>query len=279
MLNLQPFQNFFTIFYIFGLNPFISFSNIKKKHSPIISALPRIINILVNVAITCNGAIFHRNLDYNVRLVYPIFVILSCVYICNYVAIVENLCHLNSARLILKNISFSINSLRTSLNIHFSYKTWKNSVKRKFILQMFVITIGSLVKYYFLNSWGLWRCSAWVFVSVLKSLNLIHFVFYVDFITIMLESLNSKISHMMIDRTVSWCEDESNGKLSIMHHIKSIHFKCWKISQHANSMFGWFIVVFIIEMIAVKTLESFRIFVVLSESCDHCLTRKYFHSD
>lgn len=279
MIKLQSFQTYFTTYYVFGLNPFVSFSGVHKDLSPIMLILPRIVNILVNALIVYRLSLVLYEESKSVDL---LLISWLCVNSGNCVPIFENWCNLHSAREILKSLSFIIESLEISLDIHFPYKVFEKSVKSKFLLQIMMVFVTSFVNNYLVgivNGWSLEFGVLLVIPNLIRCVSSSHFIFYIEFMTFTLAKLNQKVVTIMNDRNISWCRGENKEWLHIFRQMKLIHFKLWKVSRDVNALFGWFFVAFIIDMSLLLTREPFRAFIVAADSDLHytLIFRKYVY--
>lgn len=263
MNNLRPFQHYFTLFYFVGLNSYVSFSDTTKKSPKLISILHRLITISITLFFLQRmNKRFNDALDSS-----PISQILLMVIRLQYATLVstlENICNEHLVRRTLITLSFIIQSFETILKTEFPYKRFKRSVEWKFLLQVIMYFVILLMKMFFLihmrNEWVIKLILA--IHIVIKYVNIFHFLFYADFIIFSLTLLNQQFINMISERNALWCREQYEQCLCIMNRMKMIHFKLWKISQNANSLFGWFLVAITIELIEVIAGEMFWIFLI-----------------
>lgn len=276
MINLKPFQVSFTIFYIFGLNPLISFADIRKRRSKILSILPRILNILVNAYFIYKLCEQVKNSTF--LQIYARFALI-CVICVNAVGIFENLCNLRLTHQILQALSFTINSLEMALEVKYPFNALKKATVRKIVQQLMVVLVGSLIKYSVesINGVGWKKSVYWAISTVIKCVNLCHLTFYVDFMKFALASLNRRLVMLMIGNKTNWCHKGIKDLQFIVRQIKLIHFKLWHVSQCVNRLFGWFLVTYVIETASTSVYDIFWAFVLADQTDDQhiYILRKY----
>lgn len=277
MNNLQPFQFYFTIFYLLGINAYVSFTEINKKCSKVMCILPRILNISI-------GLMVFRQIGESSEKDWNRLAFLSVVYVMirkqfsTLVSVGENLFHIRLMRQTVKTLSFTIQVLKCSLNIEFPYKTFKRTIEKKLLLQMVLILVATVTKYIFLstlrNLWA-WRIEYAIY-NVIKCANIFFVTFYVDFMTFTLKSLNGKLINMTSERNIFWCQEKHQKWLYIVHQMKLIHFQLWKISRNVNTMFGWFLIALMVELTTTSASQVLWAFTMVTNTDDVQFLRKYF---
>lgn len=277
MVKLQAFQSYFTITFIFGLNPYVLFVDVHKTLPKVLVLLPRLINIIVN---TCIGIELYEPLDIVQYFdVFGHFVLIFVVCV-NYVAIFENWWNIHLMRQILNALASIINRWEKSLSIKYPIKVFKQSLNRKIALQITVIAIGSLIKHIIeIGSGRPWVYSFLFGISnLIKCAHLFHLVFYIDFIKLALASLNEKVTSVTIGRHIYSCYKRDSELLFMMRQLKFVHFKLWRASQKINSLFGWFLVAFMCETVSTVIFNGYWEF-LLTKGSDpfYQLPRKYLH--
>lgn len=282
MLNLKPFQIYFKVIYIFGLNPLISFDDINKKSSKIVFILPRIANIFLNVFVIWNFADFIPRRRMQEDSVYSDINIIWKMLINSvfFVSVIENSCNLSATRQILRVMSFVIANLEASLKIHFPYNDFKKSVEWGFHVQMITILMTTIIRFtinvLYKNTYELPTLA--IVYGIFKCIILCHLIIYINFITFILAKLNQKIVALMIDKNINCCREENREWLLLMRQSKLIHFKLWKMSHYVNSLFGWFSVVFIVQSATSVIRDMFSGFEVAVDPDINqiFILRKYF---
>lgn len=276
MFKLTPIQSYFTIFYIFGLSPFISFRNPSAKHSLIVLFLPQIINICINLLIAYH---FFDNGDTNEDFFLGHFLLIILIF-SSLVAIIEKLCHLKFIPIILQVLCYIVNNLETSLQVEFSYNSIKKDFRCKFI-SLFVSIIATLiVRLTFESELGFTRTTDILMAlsHCFKYLHMLHVTVYIDFIRLTFEIVGKKIE-MMRNNKVKQPIQRNFDSLHVMRSIKVIHFKLWHISHWLNAFFGWFLVTFMIEASAFTIYAIYWIFLYGNrpDLTTINMLRKYFH--
>lgn len=252
------------IFYIFGFHSFFKLTRTHKTPIKIIILLPRLLNICVNLFIIYE--LSEKYQTYSVLLIYARSAIVFLI-IMNVVAVGENVWNSQTAHQILQTMSITIDSLKTSLNIKYPYHSLIKSVYWKMIIQFLVIVVGWILKCSVESvNVTVWKKGAlWAISNVIKCVNLFHLIFYIDFMTFTLQSLNHRVVMLMITK-ISWCNNQSTELLHAIRQMKFIHFKLCHVSRCINSLFGWFLVIYVIETILSTTYDVFLAFVLDNET-------------
>lgn len=270
MLKLRPFQNYFTTLYVLGLNPFISFSDITKKRSKIITFFLRSLNVLVSVFVAFKTGFNFQHSKWFFVFAQIVFAYDVCI---NFIAVFENLKNLNATYRILQILSFVIDMFVTTLDANFPYTVMKKSIKWKF----FVILITVLLRFighYGYNQVRLLQNIMWSIFNVLTGVHLMHLIFYIEFIRFILAGLCEKIA-MLTSRTR--CHKKTKEWLHFMQQVQLIYFNLWRIAHIVNSLFGWFMVSYIIKEATQFIYYAYYIFFYSSKVHKHELyiIRKY----
>lgn len=272
--QLNPFQIYFDVFFLFGLNSFVSFTSDHKRLPKLLSALPRLIAILGNIYIAyreCDNFPYNRVDDIFGR------VALMCVVIVNLTAILENLCSAQTMNQILCEISIVIDILKTCLNIEYTHKVVKKALNQKLVSHMAVIVLGASIKYYVetINGKNLIFSSLWAICNTIKYIHLLHLEFYVEFIRYALSSLSEKLANKINDRQIYWYHGQRNELWHDMHYMKAVYLRLCNISQKVSSLFGWFLVVCMLETTTTAVYNVYWEFNLLKYAAGKQIPRKY----
>lgn len=264
MFNLRPFQIYFTVFYILGINPFVSFTDVHKKHSKFILFLPRMLNLSALSIIIYK---FCEQLNYSTfLLIYARFVLISVICV-NSVAIVEKLYNWRSTRHILETMSLTIDHLDTFLQIKYPFESFKKSIERKLLFQIMVILVTSTMKHYADSIGGTgWKNSVyWAITNSIQTVTVFHLTFFMDFIECVLVSLNRRVAMKMMNRNINWCHGESEELLYVVRQIKLVYFKLCRMSQCVNCLFGWFSIAYVIQTVSSAVYNVFWAFSIADQ--------------
>lgn len=272
--KLKPFQIYYTIFFLFGLNSFVSFENMHKKRSKLTVISSRLVVIFVNVYIGYRECAVFEYTRYSHIFGYGVLI---CVTIVNLIAVFENLYHLQFAHKILYDISSIIKTLETHLNIKYPYRAVKVSVNRKIIAYTLILGLATMTKYLFEITYKLDTVMSifWSISNVIKFIHLVHVMFYIDFMKYALTSLSEQLTKKMNDRQIYWFRGQKNEFLRLMCHTKSVYFKLWNVTQKVNSLFGWFFVVLMIESTTTAIFNMYWSFEIVRLSTSYEVPRKY----
>lgn len=274
MTQLNSFQIYFNVFYLTGLNSFVSFTNKQKRLPKLLIVLPRLIAILGNAYIAYREC---DNFPYN--RVYEIFgrFVLICVVIVNLTAIFENLYCVQIVQQILCEISTVIDILKTCLNIECLHKMMEKSLNQKLISHAMVIVLSATIKYYVetINGKNLIFSILWAICNTIKYIHLLHLEFYIEFIRYALKSLSEKLANKINDRQLYWYHGQRNELWHDMHYTKSIYLRLWNISQKVNSLFGWFLVICMLETTSTAVYNVYWEFNLLKYAAGRQIPRKY----
>lgn len=252
MLNLKPFKTLFTIFYIFGV-----FSHASKGSKRILSLLLRIANISV---IGCILYIL-QNLSYARSYLFEAYArwVLIITTSIIFVPIIETLFHSRKAHQSLQIMSEIIDNLEKCLKIKYPYNAIKTSIFLTFSLQFIVIATIVITKL-FVGPKNVEKILIFIFVDMIKCVHLLHFTFYTNFIKFALITLNKKIV-MLIDGNDDWCFMRISNIICVLQHLKLIHFQIARLLRRINVVFGWYLVMRLIDVVMMMIYSGFWAFV------------------
>lgn len=272
--KLKPFQIYFTVFFLFGLNSFVSFENIHKKRSKFIIIPLRLFAIFINAYIIYQECV---NIEYTKYSQIFGYGVLISVVVVNLTGIFENLYHLQLMYKILRELSWILKTFETYLNIKYPYQAVKASLNRKIAIYSTIIAVGTMLKYYVEIICGLNPSLSIFFTisNVIKYIHLLHVMFYIDFMQFALASLSVKLANKINDRQILFYHGQKNDFLQFMCHIKSVYFKLWNVSQKLNSLFGWFLVVLMFESTTTAIFNVYWSFEIVRLSTVNEVSRKY----
>lgn len=275
--ELKPFQIYFTLFFLFGLNPFVSFANEQKRQSKLLIVIPRLVAVLCNISIA-----YRECKNFPLDTVATIFgrLVLVSGAVVNLIAIFENLFHAHLVYQIFSEISAVINILRICLNINYSHKLMKKSLNRRLTIHIVIIVLGSTIKFYVETTNGI-ECTLsvlWTISNVIEYMHLFHLSFYIEFIRFILKSLSEKLADKMINCQTYWYHGQNNELWHSLHHMKSVYLKLWNVSQKVNALFGWFLVICMLETTSTAVFNAYWEYDLLTHAAARKLARKYhFH--
>lgn len=276
--KLSSFQIYFTVFFLFGLNSFVSFRNIHQKHSKFKIIPLRLVAIFINAYIVYQQCEHFEYTKYSHVLGYGVLI---CVAGVNLTAIFENLYRLQSMYKILHELSWILKTLETYLKIKYPYRKVKVSLNRKIAIYSTIIAVGSMLKYYVETVYDLNRSMSylWSISNVIKYIHMLHVMFYIDFIKFALASLSEKLANKMNARQIFFYHGQKNEFLQIMCHIKSVYFKLWTVSKKLNALFGWFLVVLMFESTTTAIFNVYWLFELVRNSKANQVPRKNVFSN
>lgn len=274
MFKLRPFQRYFTALYVLGLNPFISFTAPNKKRSKFISIFFRSLNILVSLFVVyITGVKLQFNKSF---IVFGHLTFISDVSI-NFIAVFENLSNLNATYRILQTLSFVIGMFGTTFKSDFPYKAMKKSIIWKFSV-IFVTVFLKFMGHYGYAKGRLVQNLSWGIYDALTGVHLMHLIFYIEFIKFILAGVSEKVVVLTTQKSIYWRCEKTSDWLHVMHRIKLIYFKLWRIAHSANTLFGWFLLSFMMEQATKFIYYSYFTFIYATETHNGVLfiLRKYF---
>lgn len=278
--ELDPFQMYFTLFFLLGLNPHVSFTNQPKKLSKLLTMIPRLVAILCNIYIAyrdCENISFDKIANIFGR------VVLIIGAIANLTAIFENLYNAQNSHQILSEISTVINILKMYLNIEYSYKLAKKTLNRKLVLLITVIVLGSTIKYYIEATNGINRTFSilWAISTFFKYIHLFHLSFYIEFLRFTMKSLNEKLTNKVNNSQAYWYHGQKNKLWHDLHYMKTVYLRLLNVAHEVNSLFGWFLVICMLETSSTAVFNAYWEFDLLAHAAFKQILRKYrfiFHS-
>lgn len=268
MLKLQPFQSGFTILYLLGLNPFISFADLNKKRSKIITFVLRSLNILLSSFLAIStGLYINSNRSF---IVFGHLVFAFDVGI-NFVAVLENLGNLNATYRILQTISYVIDLYVKTFEVDFPYAAMKKSIRWNFLL-IVIAPFLSFIGHY--RKGQLTQSISWFIFNSITGFHVMHLLFYIEFMKLILAGLNDKIAILECQKSVHWRHERTKELLKTMHRIKLISFKICRIAHTVNSLFGWFCSFWMLENATKFIYYSHNIYVYANEDRTKTLIQK-----
>lgn len=279
MLKLQPFQMYYTILYVCGLNPLILFADVRESQSKVIVYLPRFLTIIVNAYLVCNTAL---GLQYTKSFFFFGHLSFACDVCLNFIVIFENLSNTHALHKVLHAISFTVNSLERNLGVNFPFNAIKMSIVRKLLLKILFL-LFELISKLMIDPGTRFILERRIYYDIcymFTNLNLFHLIFYIEFIKYSIATLNEAIVQQIKQENVHWRYEYTKQCLHILRQIKLIHFELWRISHGLNSLFGWFLIVLTTALITGSIFDAYYIFVYGSfASCNQvCFWRKYCNS-
>lgn len=260
MFELKSFQFFFTVFFLFGLSPFISISRPKRTIELIISYFPRLILLFSVIFMVYH---FYCQLLIARNIVMCYFAMTISVY----AAIIECVYLSNSFHVTPQKIAVTIQSLEKLLQIQCPVEKMQRSIRFKFTLQFIIILSGLVLKYFIPSKNGVtWLEDVALTMAFLyRCIHLLHTTIYVDIIQdaliclcrfVELEAHKCKFSDRNSQQNIDACS-------RVMSQIKLIHFKLWYITQCVNKQFGWFLTTFPIDTMSTVTYSFYWTFIIL----------------
>lgn len=269
MYKLQSFQNLFSLFFAFGLSPFILFKKPKKNCPSIVRYLPRI-------TIICVGLFVVYSFSNEIAMARNILMSYSLMTTSFYVAIVESIYFFNSYRVIWQTMCFTMDNLEVSLQIQCPIKLIRNKFRQRFTLQIILVIGGFFIKHLScddLNNRTMSRVQdiALTITVLYKCIHLFHAIIYIDFIKITMTCLCEKIAMVK-----SELNEKSNGidgrkNVRIMRQMKLVHFKLYHIAHRVNKQFGWFLTIFPLDAVVTITHSVYFGFVFIMMTDDTLL--------
>lgn len=259
MGKLKPFQNYFTIFYLFGLNSVIRVDNPCEKRSITVLYLPRIINICISSIIAYR--FLEEEFD-RFSLAKPKFnlILLFCS---NYLAVFENMYQSHFSYAILKFLNHTIDHLSVSFRIEYPFKRFKREYHRKALLMLLIAIGGFVLKYFIHSDIGVTNFNSFLMaVSIIfRNIQMFHVTFYIDFIRYSLASLNEKISNWKCKKMyVKRSTITRTSELFILQQVRAIHMNLWHVSSCVNSLSGWFLVDHLVGMMVTISDAAYWVF-------------------
>lgn len=272
--KLKPFQIYYTIFFLFGLNSFVSFENIHRKQSKFVVIFLRLVVISINSYIGYRECEAFEYTRYSHIFGYGVLIF---VVVVNLITVFENVYHLQVFYKILQELSSILKTFETYLNIKYPYRAMKHSLNRKIAAYSAILVVTTATKFSYEMFYKLESAMSiyWSISNAIKFIQLIHVVFYIDFVKYALASLSETLAKKVEDRQIYWFRGEKNEFLRLMCHTKSVYFKLWNVSQKVSSLFGWFFVALMFESTTTAIYNVYWSFEIVRLSRSYEVPRKY----
>ena len=270
LIKLKQLRNHFNIYYVLGLNSFVSLENRRSKCYLFVQFLPRTLVVCVHL-ILMYTTIAKRNP--NASFIHGALMNIAIIFT-SFMAIIENVKNSKDFFVMLKMMNYTINDLEMGLQIEYPFKIFKAKVQRNYLLTILLIVVGVLVRQFIVSKIGMDPINniLTAFNFLFKYSYVLQITFYIDFVQYTLIGLNAKLSTF---KSV-WPSDETKNSLYFMRQIKLIHFKVWHISHRVQLIFGWFLVIFVIEIMALSTFSVYWVFLFTEDATNRIsVLRKY----
>lgn len=236
------FKKYFFVFYLFGqsaYNPFIPHANTNKS---VLVHIPRCIIFCVLLTAVCNISIIqYRNKTFRGISDSVVFFISLGAFLFTYLLVVLNSFVVpNGVQRIIGELMLITKYLKENLNVNVVFQVFEQNYLQKIRIFLCVLltmmcvrlTIASNVFVHLTEYWGF-------IIYAIKYISVLHIVFYIDFVTLLLHSINIPLAVMQLETASKTVLSNSNVLVNCLRYHKYVHFKLWQISKLINFRFGW----------------------------------------
>lgn len=212
-----------------------------------------------------------------------LYVFRFTAFIPNFVVIVDNFINPHDFGLLLNKILFVCNLMENKLNAKFQWHKLKSECVLNFLMCMTVIFVTHIVRMCILFVYDVKTEFAIFFIQFLKTLSILHVLFYVNLFKFIIITLNNAILHkdltVVMPLTISLnveCKRSKEISQILFLQIRVIHFKLWEVVRLFNAHFGWFLVSIMLESNISATNAFYGAFVYFTKMDEfYYISRKY----
>lgn len=235
-------------FSIFGQNNYISVFNPESKWIPFIYFIMcgfYWISMLLSLIVV----FVQQHVYSSLSLIYTTSFL---TILPNYVAIIESLVFTTTLNFILSDTTDSLDYLENYVNFKVNIKQFAQRFHKKLILTTAMYLIEYIVKFLFPTQYYTTYSTMILFItSLYKHIATMHAVLFIDIQTLILSSLNRKLNPVLIDsgKECLITRVETKEAMYMLHHIKTLYSKVWRISEHINKRFGCLLIVVNLQIV------------------------------
>lgn len=260
MFRIRPLKNYFLCFFLFGLNSYIPFRP-QKSRAKFILLLPRIVCVffIISTAFKCFQFLrrFYSTTP-NVHIAY------MSILLGNTVSVAESVIHSALIKNILQSLNRTIDHLELVMNISVKIRNLAKNYRLKLIVVAVVNIIAISCRIEIIMNVN--QVDILISIgSVLLVLTSLHAILVLDLVGLLLFSINDHLNSIASETSSSFPMDP-NKIIRILRNVKTVHFKLWEISRSIERRFGWFMLVYTLDLGVLVIGFVFGIYVLVSTS-------------
>lgn len=259
MFKLKTFQNYFSIVFIFGLNPYISFDTVDKQFRKLFYCTS-VLNLTVTFVVL---TAFYRHIfiesKFSIAYLFPIPSIIPNIIIVTGAFRQPHTCHIIS-----RMFCRLINYLENNLNVKFSIEQFEKVFRKKFLYHFTVLITTFIFKLIFTvkTTYNL-KLTTDILIFVIFTFELVQnilIVFYIDFVNFLIKSLIERLTVVERDLDLMPKSIKCMETIRILLRVKRFHFKLIHCVERINSRFGWFMVFSMLGKLSEFTFSALWVF-------------------
>lgn len=272
MFKLKPFRSIFVWFLIFGQNPCNSIFISKPRLTATFYA---IFNGLYLSAMIYSAYVALDKSHFQI-----IDILAHTIIVANFVGIIECWILTKTTNSIHIDLNESLDYLATFIDITVQTKQFVRRFQRKIFCSLGVHAFEITIKSVFSTRIRNFSMAAVVMTlvdAVYMHVTAIHIIFFIDFRTFMLTTMNQKlnpISSGTLDCLIIRRED--NDVWRDLTHIKIVYSKVWKITEKINQRFGCTLLIMMLQAVCnvVRVLIVMFLFFAEGNQSAHLILRE-----
>lgn len=248
-------------FYLFGASSYtpLKILNQKKQiHFRIVKFFPKAFHMLFTVCYVIQ-LIWHSNIVMTAG--YFSAAVFSATHIAT---VVDDISSVRKIRKMLLALFDSVTFLNNKMRVLLCLKTFEKNYRFKFFLTIIINTLFFLIKF-LTDGDHLTLENITVFLLLIyKMIAIFQVIFFIDFKNLILFSMNEHLKSLHCDLKILLIKSNSNDCTNTLKYVKTIHFNMWKVAELISARFGWFMIVFLLELVFVPCVSIFTVFVILT---------------
>lgn len=262
-MDSEYFQKCLFIFYLLGQNSYIPRTN---KITVWLQHFPRIFYILLTLAVIVRHYKNEGYLQKPEALV--LYVIWALTFAINAFVLLECFLVPNGVRILHSACKDTIDYLERKLYFKINYEPFKQSFQCsvQIVFWTFLATV-SIKLYFVLN--GKANNTEFMVVFYLKHFASMHILFHIEFVHFLMKTINTEFDPMknQPDVILKLAQPKTVELLQKLRHLKSVHFRMWKIIQILSARFGWILIALMLANLLDITYSSYWIWMYIHNTC------------
>lgn len=273
-MDSDYFQKGFFIFHLLGQNSYIPPTN---KICVWLQHVPRIFYILLTFGVIVRHCIMGEHLQKPEALVS--YVIWALTFAINAFVLLEYFVVPNGVRTLHLAYKDAIDYLEQKLHFKINYEPFKRSFQCSLQIVFWTFLATLSIKFYFVLS-GNANNTEFMLVFYLKHFASMHILFHIEFVHFLMQTINMEFDPMenQQELMLKLVQPESVELLQKLRHLKSVHFRIWKIIQILSTRFGWILIALMLATLLDITYSSYWIWMYIHNTCAEHISlfmRKY----
>lgn len=278
MFRIKPILRVLKIFYLFGQSP--AYIQLKTFHpNKFVTHILTILFLILFLILLPIIAMFQHDSSnsYSLTNHFVNLLFLFTIFLCSIVVCVTALCLPNHMQSLAIKFEFIIHYLAEQLQIYFKLKQFIQIYYFKCALIFFSWLLVIIIKTKIAtNIIPIKLFTAWSFLLLMKTITVMHILFFIDLLHCSYKALNSHCESISCGILVKTAYSTNITYVSVLRHYKYMHFKLWACGNIINQYFGWILLILFVISCLEVTYALYWVFVYTAEGQRLRTIRKYF---